>query len=62
MPKERLRHRLKADYKKLEHDFLTMTKIAGLMSTLNCEYQVRLLCVLVTIITLLIMLIAHIPN
>ena len=33
-------HGLKADYKKLEHDFVTMTKIAALVSSLNCEYQV----------------------
>ena len=38
-------HSLKADYKKLEHDFLTMTRIAGLVSTLNCEYQVCCLLV-----------------
>ena len=32
---------LKAQHKKLEHDFITMTKIIGLLSTLTKNYQVR---------------------
>ena len=32
---------LKAQHKKLEHDFITMTKITGLLSTLTKNYQVR---------------------
>ena len=34
-------HSLKAQHKKLEHDFITMTKIIGLLSTLTKNYQVR---------------------
>ena len=32
---------LKAQHKKLEHDFITMTKIISLLSTLTKNYQVR---------------------
>ncbi len=32
--------RLKAEHKKLEHDFTTMGRIAGLVATLNEEHEV----------------------
>ena len=32
---------LKSQHKKLEHDFITMTKISALLSTLTEEYKVN---------------------